>query len=154
MLYQLAVAAYATTCGFVAAGILSSFYTLVTNRPVSFAVELGTLWRGLVDDLVLVRFLVARRGGRPAAVGGFAGEWWRRAELFGGLGRSACVGVHADRVAACVIESLGGFLFLCRIVPGEDPDNLDLRLRVHLADAEREGDSACQGPLVSARRRT
>lgn len=55
MLYQLAVAAYATTCGFVAAGILSSFYTLVTNRPVSFAVELGTLWRGLVD-LVMCAF--------------------------------------------------------------------------------------------------
>ncbi|MCE1237967.1 MAG: hypothetical protein LWW93_16580 [Hyphomicrobiales bacterium] len=55
MLYQLAIAAYATTCGFVAAGILSSFYTLVTNRPVSFAVELGTLWRGLVD-LVMCAF--------------------------------------------------------------------------------------------------
>lgn len=49
MLYELAIAAYATACGFVAAGILSSFYTLVTNRPVSFAVELGTLWRGAVN---------------------------------------------------------------------------------------------------------
>lgn len=49
MLFELAIAAYATACGFVAAGVLSSFYTLVTNRPVRFSVELNTLWRGAVD---------------------------------------------------------------------------------------------------------
>lgn len=55
MLFELAIAVYATTCGFVAAGILSSFYTLVTNRPVSFAVDLETAWRGFVN-LVLCAF--------------------------------------------------------------------------------------------------
>ena len=55
MLLELAIAAYATACGFVAAGILSSFYTLVTNRQVRFAVELETFWRGIVD-LVLCAF--------------------------------------------------------------------------------------------------
>lgn len=55
MLYQLAVAAYATTCGFVAAGILSSFYTVITDRPVRFSIEIETLWRGLVD-VVLCAF--------------------------------------------------------------------------------------------------
>lgn len=55
MVYELAIAVYATTCGFVSAGIVSSFYTLVTDRPVRFAVELNTLWRGVVD-LVLCAF--------------------------------------------------------------------------------------------------
>lgn len=55
MLFELAIAAYATTCGFVAAGVLSSFYTLLTDRPVRFAIELNTLWRGAVD-LILCAF--------------------------------------------------------------------------------------------------
>ena len=42
MWFELAIAAYATACGFVAAGILSSFYTLVTDKPVKFSVELET----------------------------------------------------------------------------------------------------------------
>ncbi len=52
MLFELAIAAYATACGFVAAGVLSSFFQLMTNKPVKFSVELETLWRGFVDVLI------------------------------------------------------------------------------------------------------
>ncbi|MER2606210.1 MAG: hypothetical protein ABTQ29_10290 [Siculibacillus sp.] len=55
MWFELAIAAYATACGFVAAGLLSSLYTLVTDKPVKFSVELETFWRGMVD-LVLCAF--------------------------------------------------------------------------------------------------
>ena len=38
MLYELAIAAYAAACGFVAAGVLGSLYQLLTDRPVRFAI--------------------------------------------------------------------------------------------------------------------
>ena len=52
MLFELAIAAYATAWGFVAAGVLSSLYQLVTDRPVRFSVELETIWRGFVDVMI------------------------------------------------------------------------------------------------------
>lgn len=52
MLFELAIAAYATAWGFVAAGFLSSLYQLITDKPVKFSVELGTLWRGFVDIIL------------------------------------------------------------------------------------------------------
>ena len=52
MMYELAIAAYATACGFSAAGILSSLYTLITDRPARFGVELETIWQGIVGVLL------------------------------------------------------------------------------------------------------
>lgn len=52
MLYELAIAAYAAACGFVAAGVLSSFHQLVTDRPVRFSIELENFGRGLVGILI------------------------------------------------------------------------------------------------------
>lgn len=52
MLYELAIAAYAAACGFVAAGILSSFHQLLTDRPVRFAIDLETMGKGLLGVLL------------------------------------------------------------------------------------------------------
>lgn len=52
MLYELAIAAYAAACGFVAAGVLGSFYQLVTDQPARFAIDLGTIGRGLAGVLM------------------------------------------------------------------------------------------------------
>lgn len=52
MLYEMLIAAYATACGFVAAGILSSLYQLLTDKPVKFSVQIETLWRGFIDVLL------------------------------------------------------------------------------------------------------
>ena len=51
-MFELMIAAYATASGFVAAGVLSSFYQLLTDKPVKFSVELETIWRGFVDVLL------------------------------------------------------------------------------------------------------
>ena len=52
MLYELAIAAYAAACGFAAAGILGSFYQLLTDRPARFAIDLETMGKGLLGILL------------------------------------------------------------------------------------------------------
>lgn len=52
MLYELAIAAYAVACGFVAAGILGSFHQLLTDRPPRFAIDLETIGRGVIGVLI------------------------------------------------------------------------------------------------------
>lgn len=53
MLAEFLVMAYAAACGFVAAGILGSFYQLVTDRPARFAVSMDTTWTGMRDVLII-----------------------------------------------------------------------------------------------------
>ena len=53
MLHELLVAFYCAACGFVAAGIFGSFYQLVTDRPVKFAVSLETTLSGMRDVLIV-----------------------------------------------------------------------------------------------------
>ena len=52
MIYELVVAAYAAACGFVAAGVLGSFYQLLTDQPVRFAIDLETMGKGLLGVLI------------------------------------------------------------------------------------------------------
>ncbi|TBW33891.1 hypothetical protein EYW49_19385 [Siculibacillus lacustris] len=52
MLFELAIAAYAAASGFVAAGVLASFYQLVTDRPARFAVEIESFGKGVVGVLL------------------------------------------------------------------------------------------------------
>lgn len=52
MLFELAIAAYAAACGFVAAGVLSSFHQLLTDRPVRFAIDLETMGKGFLGVLL------------------------------------------------------------------------------------------------------
>ncbi|MDK9695235.1 MAG: hypothetical protein OEL76_02450 [Siculibacillus sp.] len=52
MLYELAIAAYAAACGFVAAGILGSFYQFVTDQPARFAIDLETIGKGLLGVMM------------------------------------------------------------------------------------------------------
>jgi hypothetical protein len=52
MLFELAIAAYAAACGFVAAGVLASLYQLVTDKPPRFAIDLETIGKGLAGILL------------------------------------------------------------------------------------------------------
>jgi hypothetical protein len=52
MLYELAIAAYAAACGFVAAGILASAHQVLTGQPARFAIDLETLGRGLLGVML------------------------------------------------------------------------------------------------------
>ncbi len=52
MLYELAIAAYAASCGFVAAGILGSLHQLLTDRPARFAIDLESIGKGLLGVLL------------------------------------------------------------------------------------------------------
>lgn len=108
MLFELAVAAYATICGFVAAGILSSFYTLVTNRPVSFAVELSTIWRGIVNvglcaftgPFIIMRNAIRGRMIEQRPVG------WLVASTAIAAGWSLCSGIIVVQMALAMRASL------------------------------------------------
>jgi hypothetical protein len=52
MLFELAIAAYAAASGFVAAGVLASFYQWVTDRPARFGVTLDSILEGLCGVLM------------------------------------------------------------------------------------------------------
>lgn len=108
MLFELAIAAYATTCGFVAAGILSSFYTLVTDRPVSFAMELSNLWRGVVNialcafagPFIIMRNAIRGRVIEQRPVG------WLVASTAIAAGWSLCSGIVVVQVALAMRNGL------------------------------------------------
>lgn len=52
MISDIAVAAYIGCAGFVAAGILGSFYQLVTGEPPKFALRLGSWLTGVLSFLL------------------------------------------------------------------------------------------------------
>ncbi len=54
MLFDLALAAYLGCAGFVAAGILGSFYQLVTGEPPKFALPLGSWVLGVLSFLLCI----------------------------------------------------------------------------------------------------
>lgn len=54
MLSELFIAAYIGCSGFVAAGILGSFYQLVTGEPPKFALQLETWLKGMSSLLMCI----------------------------------------------------------------------------------------------------
>ena len=52
MLFELAIAAYAAACGFVAAGIIGSLHQLITDRPARFAIDLESIGKGLAGVMM------------------------------------------------------------------------------------------------------
>ena len=86
----------------------------------------------IVDDRGQMRL-----GRELGHVGGLADRPYP--PLLRDLRRGGRIGVLQDNVRALVDQRLGGVALLARVVPGVDPDHLDLGLRVHLAQREREG---------------
>ncbi len=108
MLFELAIALYATAWGFVAAGILSSFYQLVTDKPVRFAVELGTLWHGFVDILVCAfagPFIIMRNAIRGRVIE-HRPVGWLVASTAIAVGWSLCSGIVVMDLAFTMRASL------------------------------------------------
>lgn len=78
MLLELFIIAYAIAAGYVAAGLVSSFYSLMTNRPASFQVAASTMIGRALQVPVIVfggPFIVMRNALRSRAIENQSLSW-------------------------------------------------------------------------------
>ncbi len=107
-MFELAIAAYATAWGFVAAGIVSSVYQLVTDKPVKFSVELQTLWRGFLDVVLCALtgpFIIMRNAIR-GRVQDHRPVGWLVASTAIATGWSLCSGIVVVNIALTMRHGL------------------------------------------------
>lgn len=107
--FDLSILAYATATGFVSAGILSSFYQMVTAQPVKFALLGSSLPAWLITFVFFTfsgPFIIMRNAIRGRLVERQPASWLLGSLLIAGLW-SVCSGLLVLDVALSVGSSFG-----------------------------------------------
>jgi hypothetical protein len=108
MLYQLLLALYAVASGFVAAGVLASFYQLVTNSPPAFLMDSEGLLANLAALIVCVfagPFIIMRNAIRGRIIERRP-VGWLAASMAIAAGWSLCSGIVVIEFALVIGHSI------------------------------------------------
>lgn len=101
---DLVLAIYCMASGFVAAGVLASFYQLVTDNPPRFSVHLDTLWNGFLSLALCAfagPFIIMRNAIRGRLIEGRPVGWLVASAAIA-TGWSLCSGILVVRFAVDV----------------------------------------------------
>ncbi|MEP3277813.1 MAG: hypothetical protein ABJN26_21310 [Stappiaceae bacterium] len=104
MFFELLLAVYIGCAGFVAAGLIASFYQLVTNRPARFALESETLIRILATVAIVIfagPFILMRNAIRGRRIEGRPIGWLVASTTIAGMW-SMCSGVVVIQFALAI----------------------------------------------------
>jgi hypothetical protein len=103
---EFAAAAYLGCSGFVVAGILGSFYQLVTGKPLRFVFQVETWLQGLVSCLLCVfagPFIIMRNAIRGRRIEQRPFGWLVASSTIAGMW-SLCSGVMVLHVMLVVLQ--------------------------------------------------
>ncbi|MBC00987.1 MAG: hypothetical protein CML67_15765 [Rhodobacteraceae bacterium] len=102
---DLALAAYIGSAGFVVAGILGSFYQLLTGEPLKFAISVETWLKGVFSCLLCVfagPFIIMRNAIRGRKIEQRPIGWLVASSTIAGMW-SICSGVFVLQVAFMIL---------------------------------------------------
>ncbi len=104
--FELLVAGYAASAGFVAAGVIGSFYQLVTSEPPKFALSLETWLRSFSSALLCIfagPFIIMRNAIRGRRIEHRPVGWLMASSVLAMLW-STCSGIVVIQAALVIVS--------------------------------------------------
>lgn len=109
MLFELVVALYVGSAGFVAAGLLGSLYQLVTDRPPHFNIDVGNILAAILGVSLCMfagPFIIMRNAIRGRRLEGRPIGWLVASSTIAGMW-SLCSGLVVMHLALTVMHTIG-----------------------------------------------